>query len=246
VTALRLFPVRHFTEIDSTNLECARRAVAGEQGPLWLVADVQTAGRGRLERQWSSEPGGVYATLLYPAGVPVARVAELGFVMALAVHDALSEFVSVDVLKLKWPNDCLADDAKISGILCETCGHDPLRLALGVGINVKVRPESIGYPTRCVADYYEEATVETVFAALQVKVQNWLSVWTGGFEEIRRAWLVRSYAVGTKMQVAQMAGVYVGQYVGLAKDGALLIEDAAGEVRKIFAGDARVVRSEAA
>src|SRR5262245_20470529 len=117
----RVWPVLRFDEIDSTNEEARRRAVAGDTGPAWLVARGQSAGRGRVGRRWESPPGNLFATALlsYPRGASEAALAS--FAAGLAVIDAVQATgADISMLRLKWPNDVLAGGAKLSGILIET------------------------------------------------------------------------------------------------------------------------------
>src|SRR5713226_1577950 len=83
-------PILAFYTIGSTNAEALARAQAGERGPLFVVAERQSAGRGRRGRAWVSEPGNLYATLLLTDPAPPGRAAELSFVAALAVYDAIA------------------------------------------------------------------------------------------------------------------------------------------------------------
>jgi BirA family biotin operon repressor/biotin-[acetyl-CoA-carboxylase] ligase len=80
-----------FDTLGSTSAEALSRARAGEQGPLWIVAERQTAGRGRRGNAWTSEPGNLFASLLLTEGLPAAHLPELCFVVALAVRDAIGE-----------------------------------------------------------------------------------------------------------------------------------------------------------
>src|SRR5229473_5485322 len=107
--------------VGSTNAEALAYARSGERGPLWITARRQTAGRGRRGRTWVSEPGNLYATLLLTDPGPAERAAELSFVAALAVRDAIVEMAPGlgSRLKVKWPNDLLIDRAKVAGILIE-------------------------------------------------------------------------------------------------------------------------------
>jgi BirA family biotin operon repressor/biotin-[acetyl-CoA-carboxylase] ligase len=107
--------------LGSTNAEALRLARQGERGPLWITANRQTAGRGRRERSWISEPGNLYASLLLTAPSPAEHWPELSFVAALAIHDAIVE-VAAELksrLAIKWPNDLLLAGAKFAGILIE-------------------------------------------------------------------------------------------------------------------------------
>jgi BirA family biotin operon repressor/biotin-[acetyl-CoA-carboxylase] ligase len=149
----RAWPVVRFDEIDSTNEEARRRVVSGDAGPAWLVARSQTAGRGRLGRQWDSPEGNLFATALlsYP-GTPV-QAALASFAAGLAVIDAAKMVGAETVaLTLKWPNDVLADGAKLAGILIETgSSGGGLWMAAGFGVNVTSAPavrKSHGVPCR--------------------------------------------------------------------------------------------------
>ena len=110
-------PVAHFAEIGSTNAEALTRAAAGAP-EQWLVADRQVTGRGRRGRQWISEPGNLYASLLLYDPAPPALTPQICFVAALALHDAVCDCLpSLDPqrLRLKWPNDLLLDGRKLAG-----------------------------------------------------------------------------------------------------------------------------------
>jgi BirA family biotin operon repressor/biotin-[acetyl-CoA-carboxylase] ligase len=140
------FPVHHFDELDSTNSEAIRRAQAGETGPLWLVADHQTAGRGRRGRAWQGALGNLAATLLLTTDKPPAEAAQIAFVAALALADMASSFVVSDLVKLKWPNDLLIGGAKAGGVLIETGAVEtsPFPLLRGEGPGMGVQPVRSG------------------------------------------------------------------------------------------------------
>src|SRR5262245_37759459 len=105
----------------STNSKALGLAGTGERGPLWVVAEQQSGGRGRRGRQWVSEAGNLFASLLLTDPAPPDRCPELAFVAALAVHDSVSEAAAPlkPSLAIKWPNDLLLGDAKLAGILIE-------------------------------------------------------------------------------------------------------------------------------
>ena len=111
-------PVVAFATLGSTNAEALARASLGERGPLWIVAERQTAGRGRRGREWVSEPGNLYASLLLTDVAPAAATPEICFVAALALHDAVLDCcagLAPARLTLKWPNDLLLDGGKLAG-----------------------------------------------------------------------------------------------------------------------------------
>ncbi len=232
-------PVRHHPTIDSTNLEAARLSAAGHQSSVWIRADEQTAGRGRAKRLWRSEPGGLYATVLLMPECDLRVAPQLSLVMSLAVYETIVVFVPAHRVKLKWPNDCLVDGAKISGILAEGCGSDPLRLALGCGINVLSAPVELPYRTSCLRMFAPDIQVDDVFDVLQRQTSSWLSLWRNGtgFPEIREAWIHRSVPLGTFLSVSSGVVVIKGHYAGLSGDGALLLEDEVNVIHAVYAGD---------
>jgi BirA family biotin operon repressor/biotin-[acetyl-CoA-carboxylase] ligase len=132
------FTVEVLPEIDSTNTELMRRARAGRGEPVLLVAEQQTAGRGRLGRGWTSQAG---ESLTFSMGLPLAPADWSG--LSLAVGVSLAESLHPGV-RLKWPNDLWVQDRKLGGILIETAsfgeGAGSRRYAVvGVGLNVAPR-----------------------------------------------------------------------------------------------------------
>ena len=133
------FTVEVLPELDSTNTELMRRARGGRMEPVLLVAERQTAGRGRLGRQWQSAPGD---SLTFSLGLPLAPADWSG--LSLAVGVALAESLHPEI-RLKWPNDLWLHDRKLGGILIETAsfgeGGQARRYAvIGVGLNLTERP----------------------------------------------------------------------------------------------------------
>ena len=108
------YALREWAEIDSTNEEARRLAAKGEQGPIWLRADRQTAGRGRRGRAWVSSTGNLAATLLIVPEKPASECAQLSFVTAIAAADTASGFAPLADIKVKRPNEVLASGKKLS------------------------------------------------------------------------------------------------------------------------------------
>ena len=146
VPSLAGFTVEVLPQIDSTNTELMRRAKAGQLDPVLLVAEHQTAGRGRLGRQWHSEGAGTGAirALAFSLGLPLAPARWSG--LSLAVGVSVAQSLHPD-LRLKWPNDIWLHDRKLGGILIETGSFGDVRYAvIGVGINIAPR-DAVGLST---------------------------------------------------------------------------------------------------
>ncbi len=233
-----------FDEIDSTNAEAARRADAGEEGPVWLWAGRQTRGRGRYSRPWASEPGNLYATLVTAA--PGPRPADLSFAMALALHDAAAACLperEAGGLSLKWPNDLLLDGAKVSGLLLEAVGRRegdgaPV-LAIGFGLNIAHKPDIADYAVTSLADHGATVAPARALEHLAAKAAWWIGCWDEGrgFAAIRDAWLARARGLGGQIAVTSGSERMTGLFEDLAEDGALILRLPDGTARRIFAGD---------
>lgn len=230
-------PVRHSATIDSTNLEAQRLAADGVVGPLWIVADEQSGGRGRLGRNWVSAVGNLYASLLLPAAVSATAIPQISFVAALAVHDTVAEFCGAQAVRLKWPNDCLLGGAKVSGILCETAEGG--QVVIGTGINVAHAPHGLAYRTAHLSQFAPSADVQAVFEVYARALTARLAMWAEGrgFATIMAAWNERAHGLNQPVQVTQGTRVLSGIFTGLGSDGALIVTGADGARETIYAGD---------
>lgn len=234
--------LRAFDILDSTNLECLRRAEAGHAGNLWVVADQQTAGKGRRGRTWVSESGNLFASLLYGIDCDLAAAAQLSFVTALAVRDTVADILQSSAqVTCKWPNDVLIRGKKISGILLESAGRGgavPSHVVIGIGVNVRHHPSEVLYPTTSLkAEGVGNADTEQVMARLVASMEYWLGEWkVRGFEGIARAWKAHAQGLGKEIMVRLPNEEVSGKFIDLDETGALIL-DVAGERRHITAGD---------
>ena len=241
--------VIRYASLPSTNTEAARLAAQGAEEGLCIVADEQTAGRGRLQRSWLSPKGaGIYfSTLLRPL-IPLDQWPLITFVAALAVSDALRVACDLET-DIKWPNDLLAGERKICGILAEAI-ETPQGRGVVVGIGINLTKEAFQADLTNVAISVEEATTrhpekESILAALVNAIADWYSTLqeTGGQRKILEAWVARSsYAEGKWVRVINGDDVTTGITRGVENDGALRVETSAAEMRIIRTGDVASVR----
>lgn len=241
--------------IDSTSAEALRLAQAGEVGPLWIVARRQSAGVGRRGATWHSPPGNHFASLLLTTDLSPARLATLGFVAGIALDEALARCcaglgarVALDGARagrdrftLKWPNDVLADGAKLAGIALATEEIAPGRRAvvIGIGVNVAHAPEGLPYPAASLHGLGFAADAETLFHALSA---TWIEAhadWAGrnGFVAIRERWLERAAGVGGPVAVRSGEHVLRGVFETIDEHGQLVVRTTDGGVRTVSAGD---------
>jgi BirA family transcriptional regulator, biotin operon repressor / biotin---[acetyl-CoA-carboxylase] ligase len=229
--------IRTVRETASTNADMLLLAQAGECEGLWLRAEVQTAGRGRMGRNWASPIGNLFtSTIIRPQpGDPAA--ATLGFVAAVALEEVLSAYAPEADFQIKWPNDVLASGAKISGILLERQDN---AIILGIGVNLASYPTELGRPATSIATLTGSAPDPHQFLeTLAEAFARWLARWRGeGIGSVLNQWRARAHPVGTALSVVLPDGQsFEGLYDGLDHDAALKLRLADGSVRAIHAGD---------
>jgi BirA family biotin operon repressor/biotin-[acetyl-CoA-carboxylase] ligase len=223
----------HHAEIDSTNSEARRLADAGDAGSIWIVADRQTAGRGRRGRVWQTQPGNLATTLLLrPQGT---LVAQLSFAAALAVSDMVTTFAPDAAIAVKWPNDVLAEGRKIAGILLEAGSG---WLGVGMGVNLAAAPEGTEFPAVALADLgVAPPSPDAALAVIANRFAHWYDVWMeAGFEPLRTAWLARAGGLGAPIRARLPHEERHGVFEGIDANGALLLNEQ-GHVRPISAGE---------
>jgi BirA family biotin operon repressor/biotin-[acetyl-CoA-carboxylase] ligase len=243
-TLPRGYRLRRCGAIDSTNAEALRAAHAGAASGLWILAERQTNGRGRLGRGWTSPPGNLYASLLLRPGTTAPALSGLPLVAGVALHDAVRAMGHgrnlPARLNLKWPNDLMTDGAKLGGILVEgasmPCGP---AVIVGIGLNLAHAPEHLGRPASCLRAAGLNLGVDTALAAVAHAMAAWLDVWCGadGFAAVRGAWLERADAPGAPISVKLHDGALSGRFCGIDEQGALRLGLADGAERIITAGD---------
>ncbi len=238
------FTFEYFDSLGSTNDEAMRRAAAGNRtGYIWIVADQQTSGRGRLGRVWTSPPGNLYASLLLINPSPLELAPELGFVAGVALAKALRNLDSkAEALRLKWPNDLVdRQGAKLSGLLLESSrlNDGALACVIGFGVNCAVAPEGLPYPTQSLAGLgMADMGPRLVLATLSREMGQSLALWNRGrnFAAICESWQAMAYGLEENLRVVTPAHQTEGRFLGLDDHGRLILATLKGEAR-IEAGD---------
>jgi BirA family biotin operon repressor/biotin-[acetyl-CoA-carboxylase] ligase len=239
-----------FDEVDSTNDRAKALADEGAEHGEVVVAERQTAGRGRRGRTWISPArrNVAFSVILRPEALPPTRASELTLVAAVAVCDALRQ-AGVDA-GIKWPNDVLVGGRKIAGILTELAAEpDQVHwVVVGVGVNVNARredfpPELAGEATSVLIERDHPAPRALFLAACLTSLEDWYDRHAEeGFEPIREAWKARSVTLGQQVSVKTDGGDLVGTAFDIDAGGALLIRTAAG-VERVLSGDVALLRA---
>jgi BirA family transcriptional regulator, biotin operon repressor / biotin---[acetyl-CoA-carboxylase] ligase len=235
-------------ETGSTNEDLVAAARDGAAEGVVLVAERQTAGRGRLGRTWKSEPGAAltFSVLLRPAAVPPAARGWLPLLAGVAVVAGVRAQTGLDV-GLKWPNDVLAGPAKLAGILAEQAGE---AIVVGVGLNVGASPDDLPATATSLAELGAAGTDRmALLAAMLRELEHWYLRWTGAAwpgdaasSGLRAEYLRSSCTVGAQVRVELPGGATLsGRACDVDSIGRLLVE-AADRIEPVSAGDVVHVR----
>lgn len=232
--------VRWFAELDSTNRYVMDEARAGAAAGLVVVADHQTAGRGRLGRTWVAPPG---ASLLVSVLLRPPIVLDARHVLVMAAGLAMAEAVEITtgvVAGLKWPNDLLVADRKLGGILAEASG-DALVVGIGVNLDWSEVPEDLALiATACNLEGGRPVTrAEVLDAFLDRYTIRLLDL-----DAARAAYEARLLTLGRRVRLEQSDGALTGVARGVDELGRLLLERDDGTVTAVAVGDVVHLRAE--
>ena len=242
---------RHIAATSSTNTDLARLAIEDPSLPdgFVLIADVQTAGKGRQGRAWASPPlSGLTFSILLKPDVPPLRASTLPLVVGLAVAQAVARLVPKCRVGLKWPNDIQIDGRKLCGILCEMRaeGERVRHIVAGIGINVNLSvtdmpPEIAAIATSlCIAAghlFDRTKVLDDILASLDQTYRQWLDE---SFVALLPAIAAFDILRDRPVTIERGANTISGIASGIAPDGALLVRRADGTVESVYSGDAHI------
>lgn len=231
--------IRTTPETGSTNADLLAALRAGERVAEgeWLVADRQTAGRGRQGRAWFDGAGNFMGSTVVRLAPGEPPAPTLALVAGLALYEAVVPLLADPVsLQLKWPNDLTFAEAKLAGILLEREGD---ALVVGIGVNLARAPVIEGRATVALAALGpvpdRDLFATALAASFALELERWRSY---GLGPLTRRWQVAAHPPGTPLTVAPPGeNVLSGTFDGLTEDGALRLRLADGTLRAMHAGD---------
>ena len=230
------FTVEILPQIDSTNTELMRRARAGQTEPTLLVAERQTAGRGRLGRDWQSDTQDGLATLTFSLGLALQPTDWSGLSLAVGLSVVQSLHPA---LQLKWPNDVWLDMRKVAGILIETTSVGALRYAvIGIGVNLLPRDSSgLRTPAAALQELLPQMDAPSALLALVAPLVRAVQAFeAAGFAGQREAFHARDLLYGREVSCTDGTQ---GTARGVDASGALLVHTATG-LQKISSAEVSV------
>ena len=243
--------LRLYDEVTSTNEVLRELARTGAPEGTVVLAEAQTAARGRLGKQWFSPPGvNLYASILFRPAIPPSAVGVFSFIASLAVADAIKG-LGLEAA-IKWPNDVLVDRKKVAGTLveCATAGDRVEHVILGTGVNLNVTREmlaaGLGAESRAAGSLRGAAGREidrNAFAAVFLgALETWFRTYRDhGPKPILSAWRDHDIVGGRRVEVRGDTASYEGRALGVDLQGHLVVRDPRGIRHRVVTGEIRLL-----
>ena len=236
--------IRFYPELPSTQDEARALAMQGAPEGTVVIADTQTAGRGRIGRSWVAPRGGIYLSIILRPTMTPPQALRLPLITGVAVAQTIEKVTRLST-RLKWPNDVLINGRKVAGILTEMNAEmDRLNfIIVGIGINVNTPPESLPTELQDTAAILSAERgrpisrvklIQTLLTELEILYDEFRKE---GFEPIRKRWKALSETIGTMVTVTFADQQVHGRAFDIDPDGALLIQKWNGNLERVVAGD---------
>jgi BirA family biotin operon repressor/biotin-[acetyl-CoA-carboxylase] ligase len=236
--------IRWHDSVPSTNDLALKLAEIPVPEGTVIIADEQTAGRGRLGRAWASPRGGVWLSVILSPGLPQERVPVIGLAAGTAAAQAIRKTTGLPA-RLKWPNDVLVGGKKVVGVLAEaTPGAE--RVVVGIGINANIPLDALrgisGHPVTSLQAQLGRPVEREVLirVVLQELDQAYAALRSAGVPEVLSRWREMAETLGRSVRVEMPGATIHGTAFDIDEAGALLIRLNDGTVRRVVAGDVRM------
>lgn len=242
--------IHYYQEIGSTNDEAFRLGMEGAPEGTVIVANSQSAGKGRLQRSWFSPPSSnIYTSVILRPEFNPADAPRITIMAGLAAAQTIETYCPRKT-RIKWPNDILLDGKKVCGILAQMQSNEDKIdfIILGIGINVNIAadefpPEIRNIATSIAAQSGGYHSRQDLLITLYKNLSKWYKTLTStGFEMIREEWLKMASLIGSETQVKFRDEIIKGKALGIDERGALVMSDSKGKTVKILAGDASILK----
>lgn len=237
--------IHHYTSLDSTQKTAHQFAKDGAPHGTVVIADKQTSGIGRMDKDWYSENDqGIWMSFILRPNILPFQAPQLTLLTATVLANVLTHLIDITP-QIKWPNDILLNSKKIAGILTEMqAEQDQVRyIIVGIGINVnqsfesfhktiKHRATSIKIETE--KELNKLTLTQLIFQDFEKKYNHYLQ---NGFANIKDEWEKYGFKLGHKLNIKLNEKEWTGKFTGIAEDGALLAENEDGEIEKIYSAE---------
>jgi len=238
--------IYYYPEIKSTNIMAKEKALHREDGIIegtLVIAERQSAGKGRLGREWFSPDGGIWLSIILYPQLPPSYIPRITLMTAVAVVKAIKICTRIES-QIKWPNDILINEKKVCGILTEMSAElDIINwVVVGIGVNVNIDhqrfPEDIQANTISLKEVSGEEVLRVKLAQtfLQEFEKYYEKLKRKEFSSILKEWKLYSHTLGKKIRVDMGERIITGEAIDINEEGALILKKEDGELIKIISG----------
>lgn len=237
--------IHYYPTCNSTQIIAQQLAQQGVDEGTVVIAEEQTTGKGRLSRPWNSAANkGIWMSVIVRPNLTMQQAPQLTLIAAIAIARAIEAVVPV-VPQIKWPNDILLHEKKVTGILTEVQA-DPDRLKaviIGIGINVNQQLSDFPEELQLTATSLQIATGDTVnraqlIALILKNLENYITLYERhGFSPIKLLWESYSTTIGKDVKAVMLHETLTGKAIGISEDGLLQLQLADGTIRAIPSAD---------
>ncbi|WP_077326646.1 biotin--[acetyl-CoA-carboxylase] ligase [Virgibacillus siamensis] len=233
-------------ESTSTTQEIAHQAARdGAANGAVVIADEQTKGKGRMNRQWHSSKGtGIWMSLILRPDIPPNLAPQLTLLTATVLADVFASYVNVQP-KIKWPNDLLIHDKKTAGILTEMqAEQDQIQyVVIGIGINVNQEtdeiPDDIKHKATSLAiESGQNSNIKDLIQQILMTFERAYDTYmTNGFQTVKQKWEHYGYRIGERLLIKTLRDEWYAKFIGIGEDGALLIQGNNNRIEQIYSAE---------
>lgn len=215
-----LWIVEKYNEVSSTN-DVAKQRAASIKDNLVVIADMQYFGRGRRGNKWISQRGNLFFSQLFSSQ---ANTSDLAFVASLSLVEAIKNISDIKNISIKWPNDVLIFEKKVSGILIEETNNN--KVVIGIGVNLTDHPDSskTSYPTTDLKSNHIEVSKEKLLLEYLSCFDKNYELCLNNFDIIRQEWLKYASHLNKKIKVKRKDKIDEGIFKGIDEQGLLLLQ----------------------
>ncbi|MBC1432989.1 biotin--[acetyl-CoA-carboxylase] ligase [Listeria welshimeri] len=228
--------------VSSTQIIAHQQIDTSPEGTV-IVADEQTAGKGRLLRPWNSKKGeGIWMSVILKPQIPIQKVPQFTFIASLAITEAIENITKLEP-RIKWPNDIYIGKRKICGVLTEMQAEaetiHAVIIGMGINVNQQVFPEEIKDKASSLKlelgeSISRKVLLQEILASLEKYYELFLDK---GFAPIKLLWETKAIPFGEKLTASTTKGKIYGKVQGISDEGVLLLQDNLGEVHSIYSAD---------
>lgn len=240
----------YYSETGSTNDEAFTLGIAGAPEGTVVIADSQSKGKGRFQRSWYSPAGAnIYTSIILRPHIKTSESSQISIMAGVAVAEVLNTHCPGKI-SLKWPNDVLLSNKKVSGIL-SLAKIDERKIdfiVLGIGINVNIGrnqflEEIRNSATSLAMEAGQEISRQELIIRLYENLEKWYKrLLQKGFGSVREKWLELTQMIGQKVQVTFKEETVEGKATGIDDDGSLILLTKGNKIINVSAGDATIKR----